>query len=57
MALRRRHRISIEHLIIKRRHHIVDIGHGVQFWTESWIRIIPGSKELILPGPCILRDH
>jgi hypothetical protein len=29
----------------------------VQFCTGRWIRIVLGSKELILPGPCILRHH
>jgi hypothetical protein len=33
------------------------MGHGVQFQTGRWIRIILGGKELILPGLGILRHH
>jgi hypothetical protein len=50
------HRVPLEYLIIKRRHHIVHHGHRVQLWTRR-IRIVLGSKELILANPCVLRHH
>jgi hypothetical protein len=47
----------MEHIIINRRHHIVDHGHGIQFRTGRRKRIVLGSEKLILPGPCVLRNQ